>query len=616
MTVKTLLLTASALAVCAAGAAPAQDIYELDEITVFANKSGDATELKRTGATVEVITREELEQAGETTVAEYLARLPGVSVSSSGGLGTTTTLRVRGLDGKYIKVLVDGIDVTDPSSTQTQYNWGGLTTDGISRIELLKGSSSSVYGSRAVAGVVNITTAERPETPGTQVTVTGEGGSFSTWRGGATITHSGARGGLSFGLNRVVTEGFSARAGAANTEPDGYEATQLNFSADIMATETLKLGLSAYALNSEGDFDEFFGDGAPPYDEVNTTETRALRGFAELDTGPVRHSLSASYFQNDRVSSSNGFATPFSSERRRVDYVGSYEHSATLSYGFGADWEEESYTSGFDSGATRNIGLFGEVLFAPTADLDLSASLRHDEHSDFGGHVTGRLAAAYRVTDGTILRAVAATGFRAPSLYELNSTLYGNPALQPEESTSFELGIEQDLGGDSFVKATAFHTKIDNLIQFVTLTSWPLPFTGQYQQVPGTSTSQGIELSGQWAMNDWLNLYGNYTYTDATDATGARLLRVPGHDVTLGLDARFGGDWTGNLSLRHVADRPAEFGTVMGDYSVVNAAVSYAVSDNAQAYLRVENLFDESYQTSAGYNAAGRAVYAGLRASF
>ncbi|MFT7594700.1 MAG: vitamin B12 transporter [Paracoccaceae bacterium] len=613
---KHLLISASVLAGSYAPVAHADDVFDLGNITVFANKSGQETDLTHTGATVEVVTEQDLQQAGETTVAEYLARLPGLSVSANGGLGASTTLRVRGLDGKYIKVLVDGIDVTDPSSTQTQFDWGGLTTSSINRIEVLKGSSSSLNGSRAIAGVVNITTDQRTETPGTDVTVTGEAGSFDTYRAGLTVATQAERGGLSFSLNRVQTDGFSARDGAANTESDGYEATQLNFSGDYQVTDTLTLGLSGFALNSEGDFDEFGGDGLPPFDEFNTVKTQALRGYAEFQTGAVQNTLSATYFKSDRISSSNGFATPFNGERRRLDYTGVYERSDALSYTFGGDWENESFDSGADRGETDNAGVFGEVLYAPSADLDLAASLRYDDHSDFGGNLSGRFAAAYRFSDATILRAVAATGFRAPSLYELNSTVYGNAALQPEESTSFELGLEQQLGGGSFVKATAFYTEIDNLIQFVTLTSFPAPFTGQYQQVAGTSTSKGIELSGEWVITDAYNLFGNYTYTDAKDANGARLLRVPGHDVVLGVEAEFTPDWNANLSLRHVADRPAEFGTVMEDYTVVNGAINYAISDNTEAYLRIENLFDEDYQTSANFTASERAFYLGFRATF
>lgn len=613
---KHLLATASAFAVINAPMALAEDPYYLGEITISTSKSGAEIELDRTGATIEVITKEDLDNSSETTVADYLANLPGISVSANGGIGANTAVRVRGLDGKYIKVLIDGIDVTDPSSTQTQFNWAGLTTSGLSRIEVLKGSSSSLYGSRAIAGVISITTDQQPDEPGTKVTATGEYGSYDTYRVGINVATRGERGGLSFSLNQVKTDGFSARDGAANTEADGYKGTQLSFSGDYQATDTLVLGFSGYALDSEGDYDEFGGDGAPPYDEYNTTKTRAFRAYGELQTGAVQHTLSATYYKNDRVSSSNGFDTPFTGKRRRVDYTGVYVQSDMLTYTFGLDWENETYESGTNTGSTDNRGVFGELLYAPINDLDFAASVRYDDHSSFGGKLTGRLAAVYRLGDATIFRAVAATGFRAPSLYELNNSLYGNPTLQPEESKSVELGVEQQFGGGVFVKATAFYTEIDNLIQFVTLTSFPAPFTGQYQQVAGISLSKGIELSGEWAINDNVSLFGNYTYTSAKDATGARLLRVPTHDLVLGVAAEFNDQFNGNLTVRRVIDRAPEFGTIMPDYTVVNAELGYAISDTTQAYLRIENLLDEDYQTSSNYSAAGRGLYLGIRASF
>lgn len=609
---KTFLYTTTALALLSAPAL-AQEIYDLGEITIFTNISGEAAELDRTGATVDVITEEELERAPSAKVADVLRDLPGVTVSANGGLGGATNLRIRGLDGKYVKVLVDGIDVTDPSGPQTQFDWGQLTTGGISRIEVLKGSASSIYGSRAIGGVINITT-KRPTQPGTEVQLTGEAGSYDTYRAGISVAHQGDRGGAAFSLNRIDSNGFSARAGAGNTEPDGFGATQFNFSGDYQATDTLRLGLSGFYLDAEGEFDEFFGDGAPPYDEFNDTLSRGIRAFAELQTGAVLNTVSASYFSNDRSSTSNGFTTFFNGDRTRFDYRGVYDQSEALSFSFGGDWEEESFDSGTDSGTAETLGIFGEALYSPTDALDLAFSLRWDDHSDFGSNLSGRIAAAYRITDATILRAVASTGFRAPSLYELNSTLYGNPALQPEESVSYELGIEHQFGGGSFVKATAFHTEIDNLIQFVTLSF--VPFTGQYQQVAGTSTSQGVELSGAWALNDRVRLFGNYTYTDTQDATGAQLLRVPEHNALVGLDATFGHGWSGDLTINYVADRAPEFGVVMEDYTLVNAAVRYDINDDVQAYLRVENLMDEQYQTSAGYNASDRALFFGVRATF
>ncbi len=606
------ILTASAIALASASGAFAQEAFDLGEIAVFANKAGEETELKRTGATIEVVTEDDLQKASETTVADYLSTLPGLTVSANGGIGANTQIRIRGLDGKYIKVMVNGIDVTDPSQPQTQFNWAGMTTSSVSRIEVMKGSSSSLYGSRAIGGVINITTAPQGDEPGNKATVAAEAGSENTRRAEATVSHRTERGGLSLTVNRVQTDGFSANA--AGTEPDGYQGTQITLSGDVQATDVLRLGFSTYYLNAEGDFDEFGGDGAPPYDENNTTDTRAARAWAQLQTGVVTHELSYTYYKNDRVSSSNGFDSVFNGKRKKLDYVGTWTRSEALSVTYGADWEQENFDSGFDMGEETSTGLFGEVLYAPTADLNLAASLRYDNYDSFGGNLSGRLAAAWQVTDATTINAVAATGFRAPSLYELNSTLYGNPNLQPEESRSLELGVVHQYGNGSHVRATAFYTEIDNLIQFVTLSF--VPFTGQYQQVPGTSRSKGIELAGVWEITDTARLIGNYTYTDAKDATGARLLRVPRHDASIGIEADFAERWRGALTVHHVADRPDEFGTVMADYTVANATLSYDITDRATAYLRLENLTDEDYQTAGGFNAAGRGIFAGIRAAF
>lgn len=610
-----LLISASAAALFAAQPVTAQDTFDLGEITVFSNQAGTETELERTGVSVEVLTEDDIKRAPETKASDALSNLPGVSTSANGPLGTTTTLRIRGLDGKYIKVLINGIDVTDPAAPQTSYNWGNLTTSNLSRIELLKGSSSAIYGSRAIAGVVNINTVQATE-PGTTGEVVAEAGSFDTYRFGAAVANRTEYTTLTFSIDRVESDGFSARDGAANTEDDGFKSTQLTFSAEHQTSETFKLGFSAYYLDAEGNFDEFGGDGAPPFDEFNETEQIGLRAFGELQTGAVQHTVSASWFESDRLSSSNGTDSIFLGDRLRADYTGVYARSEVVTYTFGADWERESFESGVDEGEVDTTGVFGEVLYAANSALDLSAALRYDNHSDFGSNVSGRLAAAYRPDDATVIRAVASTGFRAPSLFELNSTDFGNPNLDPEESVSFELGVERQLGAGSFLKATAFYTEIDDLIQFVTLTSFPAPFTGQYQQVPGTSVSKGIELSGEMAISQGISLFGSYTYTDTEDADGDRLLRVPAHDFVLGLGTDLSGPLNGQIVLNYVADRPDDSGTVMEDYTVVNGALFYDINETAQIYLRVENLFDEEYQTAAGFSASDRAAYFGVRARF
>ena len=579
--------------------AQTDEIFVLDEIVVSA--SLEETERSRTGATVTVVTQEELRESGETRVIEYLDRLPGVSASGNGGVGSRATLRLRGLPGRYVPVYIDGIDVTDPSSTQTAFNWGDLTTSGISRIEVLTGSQSALYGSEAIGGVINITTTRATEL-GTHYTAGIEAGSYDTLRAELGVTSKGERGELAFNLSHINTNGFSAAdENAGNTEADGHESTALTFSGAYQATDTLKLGFTLLYQDSETEQD----GGFPVADAAGQAfvTRKAGRVYAEIDGDVVDHSFSLSHSRTDRFFPV-GFSQNFQGDRTEATYQGSTSFN-DVKLAFGTSYTKEEFSVDAVSGSYDIASLFGEAQYAVNDAVDISLSLRHDEHSEYGSNTTGRLALAWRATPDTVVRASAATGFRAPSLYELFGP-FGDPTLQPETSLSFELGVEQKIAGGS-VRATVFHTEIDDLIGFA---------GGTYAQVPGTSVTRGIELAAALPISDRADFFGSYTYTNAEDQAGNQLVRVPEHDLVLGLEAELGGNWRGQVSFNHVAGRADDGGMAMGDYSLVNASVTYDISDNAEAYLRVENLLDEEYQTSAGYGTSDRAFYVGLRARF
>lgn len=190
--------------------------FVLPEITLTAYQT--EAELGRTGATVEIATEEDLKRSGQTRLVDYLATLPGISATTNGGFGTTATLRVRGLAGQYVKVLVDGIDVSDPSSTQIRFDPGAMMTGDIARIEVLKGPQSALYGSEAIGGVISISTLDGA-VPGTHHRAALEYGSYDTKRAAYSITNAGDRHALAFTLQHLDTDGFSvADEDDGNTE--------------------------------------------------------------------------------------------------------------------------------------------------------------------------------------------------------------------------------------------------------------------------------------------------------------------------------------------------------------------------------------------------------------
>ncbi len=602
------LFALATLPTVAPSAARAQETIDLEMITVYASQSDVA--LERTGASVDVVEEEALEAAPQTRLADYLATLPGVSVSSNGGMGATTTVRLRGLAGAYVPVLINGIDVTDPSGTQTSFDWSNLVMGDIARVEVVKGSQSALYGSEAIGGLIAITTARAPEEPGTSTTLRVEAGSHNTRRAGLSVGTATERSGLAFSLSRATSDGFSAIEAPGYSEDDSYSGTQFTFDGYVDLTDTLRVGVAAYALEAEAEYDAGAFAAAPESGLAKTT-TRAVRTYAALTTGNVDHSLDLTRFRIDRDTTADGATTSFDGERDAVAYKGTTQLGATT-LSFGADWTREDTESGNE---TTVSGLFAEALYAPRDDLDLSLSLRHDNHSEFGGQTSARAALAWRPVTDLTLRAVLSNGFRAPSLYELYEPTYGNAGLKPETSRNAELGVEKTFGNGASASATLFYTEIEDLIGFT--------FPAGYVQTSGTTVTKGLELSGRVPVSSRVTLTGAFTFTDSRDPGDDPRLRVPRYDLSVGVDAQVTDRLRTSLTVQHIADLPDDYGLTsftpdrdVKDYTLLNASANFAITDNVSAYLRVENLTDADYQVIPDFQTSDRAAYFGVVASF
>jgi vitamin B12 transporter len=605
--------TASLLAGTALAIPPAlaQDIaFDLDPIVVEA-PSLSPVEAARTGASVEVVDGAAI-AAGDGRVVDRLSRLPGVDVVSSGGLGAVGTIRVRGLPARYVGVRIDGIDVSDPSATQNQFDFGGFGATGLDRVELLKGPQSAIYGSEAIAGVVDIVTFE-PEALGFSGLARVEAGSFDTQSGALSLGSRSDRGFVALSLGRVVTDGISAQS--FNDERDGFRQTTLTAKGEHAVTDALTLG--AAVLYRDGDLEIDRSAFALDESGATSTEERGGRVFAEFQTGAVSHRLAYGAFDIDRRDP-DGATTRFEGERRTLSYLGSAALGARAVFSIGLDDTEEEIDTDSVIGDEGNTSATAELLYGPTDAIDLSLALRHDDNSSFGGQTTGRLTGVWRPAADLSLRASFGTGYRAPSLFERFSA-FGDPDLAPEDSVGAEIGVERAFADRGLVKAALFWTEVDDLIDFDGASTICGSGFGCYAQVPGTTVSKGLELSGQVAVSDRVRLYGAYTYVDA-ETEGERLPLTPRHDAVIAVEAALTDRAEGTLDLRRVADVvPSAFAPAdneVGDYTLLGATLSYDMTDRAALTLRLENLTDEDYETVGGFNRPGRAVYLGLRAAF
>ena len=609
-------LSISLIALLAASPVLAQtDDIALDEIVVTANRTALAAD--RTGSSVQVVDADEIRAAGDTTVAAILNRIPGVTVTTQGPVGTTTNLRIRGADRRYIAVFVDGIRVSDPTQTETAFDFGSLLAADISRIEVLRGSQSALWGGSAVGGVINITTHERLEEDGQKQTLLAEVGSDNTAILSYGLTQRQGRLETAFSATRFQTDGFSVAA--TGTESDASEATRLSFSARYALSDTLTIGGSAFAQETQAGFDGF---PAPLFviADLPNTETKneyGARVFAELDAGSTQHLFDLSYFRVTRdiidVDQGNSF---FAGDRLALGWNATTTVSDGLSFVYGIDAMEEGADYSRLPGGSRDtttVGAFGQALWSPAEGVDISATLRLDQHSEFGTFTTGRLAGSWRVGAGTVLRASFGTGFRAPSIDELYGDygfFVGNPNLTPEESISYELGIDQEFLNGATLSATLFRLETDNLVTYD-----PTPAPDTLVNLPGTSVRQGVELGLEMPVTSAITLVGAYTYTDARRPNGLLLARVPRNQLSLNLDADLGNGWTGGFGLVH-ASGAEDAGADSDSYTVYRAQVGYDIGQDRELYLRVENLTDEVYEIVDGFATPRRSVHLGLRASF
>lgn len=663
-------LTVSLIALLATGvvAAQAQDIA-LDEIVVSANL--EPTTQAKVGATVIVVNQADLQAGGENNVADYFRGLSGMGVQSRGTVGTQSTLLVRGASQNYLGTTIDGIDVTDPSGTQVAFDFGQLTTSDISRIEVLKGSHSALYGAGAVGGVISFTTLRATE-DGFHQSLDSELGSYGTasLTYGATFRDDTTEAAVT--VSRMRTSGFSnAAASEGNTEADGFDNTRLSFMVAHRFDNGLKLGLNGFAENSASSYDpayylpgsllggrvassavDFFGgddllvplgDGSTS-DEVLKRKSFALRASGEFSTGAVDHAFSVSGFSIKRSYHESEVAPNYFDYDVGTDTYGTYLQTTDASYTgarvkadwtsamdvmggrlvLGADASRETLDQSGDYGTAHNAssraGVFGEFSTSLGDATDVSFALRQDHHSIFGNMPSARLAIVHRLTADTTLRLQAGSGYRAPSNFELFS-FYGSTALQTEHSRTLDFGVEQSLGGLGVIKATAFLLEVDNLIDYnPTSTICPaagLFGPGCYDQVSGTSRRKGVELDGTFNLGSDMTLTAAYTYTDSATNASSSWAQVPKQQVSLTLAAQITDTFKGQIGVLGVMDRPNwTDGTTAPDYAVVNAAVTHDFNANLEGYLRVENLFDQDYQAVQHYGTSGRALYAGLRAKF
>ena len=593
-----------------------------DVVVTAARAEQDARDV---GQAVTVVSREELERRQAVNLADLLATTPGVTVSRNGAPGSLTTLRIRGAEGDQTLVVIDGVRVNDPSSTGGGFDFANLLAGSVERVEVLRGPDSVPWGSQAIGGVVNVVTAV--PRPGLQARGQAEYGWRDSFYGNAGISgQSGAfSGALTAGYLR--TDGLSSAA--VGSERDGYRQYGATGRVGVEFAPGLSLDLRGYWADSRVELD---GYPAPTYTFADTDEyqkTQELYGYAGLNVdllgGRLRNRIAFTIADIDRDNFDPAFGTDPSfigrGRTERYEYQGDFRLADPLRLVFGAEHEDSRYGDGFDRFSTGITSGYLQAIVKPIERLTLTGGARYDDHKRFGGNWTFAGNGAFTIGRGTTLRASYAEGFKAPTLYQLFSA-YGNRALDPETARNWDAGIAQRIGDMVELSATYFNRRTRNQIDFRACDGAAecadYPF-GRYDNIARTR-ADGVELAATLRPRENVNFGVVYSYINAHNRSigvnfGNELARRPRHSVTVNADWRTPWGVAIGGTITHVGDTFDNIGNTvrLDGYALASLRAELPLGDRLALYGRVENLFDEQYQTVAGYGTPGRAAFGGVR---
>ena len=621
------LILSNVLPAWAAGGAPGGDAEPLQLVVVSATRI--PTPQLDLASSVTVVTAEDIAAQQQRTIADVLRNIPGLNLVQQGGPGSVTSVFMRGTSSNHTKVLIDGIDVSDPSNANAAFDFGQLLTQDIERIEVLRGPQSGLYGSDAIGGVINVIT--RSGSGPMKLAASIEGGSFDSFNQTAGL--SGSQDTFRYSANVA-----HLHSGATPVTPpdllgpgeprhdDYYDNFTVSTKLGLEVAPSFDLGLVARYTSTHlhytgEDFSTFPALPAAEQSESNTDEYygRATAHLVSL-AGALDQTLGAAFMRNQTATlqpqTPEGLNT---GERVKVDWQGAVRLAAaeTLLLGL-EDARDEisqplSASTRIDSGYAELQSQLGEHWFS-------ALNVRYDDNDRFGSKVTYRVAPAWvSQASGTKLKASVGSGFKAPTLSELfqdfpQFLFFANPNLRPESSVGYDAGIEQDLAGNRLrVGATWYHNRIRDLITTdVTATTWANV---------GRATTYGVESFIAWQAARQLALRLDYTYTEASDELAHQeLLRRPKHKGTLNVSWRPREALLLDLSVLSVStwvDGNRDFSIPRLDapgYTAVNLAAAFDLTRTFTVFGRLDNLLDRRYENPVGFLQPRFRAFAGVRA--
>ncbi|MBI3582591.1 MAG: TonB-dependent receptor [Nitrospinae bacterium] len=606
-----LFLNFALLTTCLTTIAFAQESVEtLPEIVVTATRIEETP--KEVTQDITVITKDDIEKKGVEFITDVFRSVPELNLVQNGGAGKNATLFLRGGSPNQTVMMIDGVKVKSP--TTGSLDLAGIITDDIERIEVIKGPQSTLYGSEAMAGVINIITKKGRGKP--KLSISAEGGSFSTYKTTASI--SGAMDVWDYRVTASYFDTGGISAAKNGTEADGYTNKSISTKIGLMPSDKLGVELNLRYFEDTSKLDSYkWGVGL--VDDLNYVQ----EGKHYLISAKGMFSILDSYEQTLTLSSIGDnlkFEDPdTSSNRASIDttmQTADWQHNLYISdttFTGGIEYRKEAgeIRDNFNKEVdNKAFYLNGKIKLFDDSFI-FNAGLRNDEHKTAGIKTTYRTGGLYDFKPyGLKLKGNYGTGFRSPTLNELYYPFFGNTNLKPEKSEGYDMGIEKDLYGDRLLlNATYFNQQYHDLIEYDFAT-----FTAQNI---GKAEIKGIELGLTAGITEDVNLKASHTNMDTVDKDSNKpLTRRPTNKFNSSIEYK-GGKFIVIGEYTYVSERyDSAVSRNLSQYSLVNLKGRYFITDSLTIFARVDNLFNENYEEAGGYGTPGVSAFGGVKAEF
>ena len=596
-------------------AAQNTSLDSIEELVVVGNRF--PVPRRQLATSVSVVDAQQIRDYGSFTLTDILRQTAAVGASSNGGVGSLSTLRIRGEQGFRTLAVFDGMRLSDPSGTQVAAPIEHLLASQVGRVEVLRGPQGLSYGADA-GGVINLSSA--PNQSGFSGAIDAQGGARGTQQLSTQLGYGGERIDVSLAASDFGTDGFNSRLSDTElSDDDGYDNTTYHARVGVKLTEALDLVLVRRETSSEAQFDGCYSGFSQVNECLSVYDFTGSRAALNYESGGITQSLAYALTESDRDNLSEGVSA-FGAEGELERWE--YQLGLTALPGFdliaGVDLERE--VNGSDE--RDNSGVYAEVLSDFSDSWFLTLGLRQDDNEDFGEFTSYRVSSAYLIDlGGSTLKFKGAIGrgFRAPSLYEVsyNQSPWAAPpaaglALNAEQSSGFEIGVEYSAERYA-VEVVAFQQDVEDAIDF------DLAGYSGYLQFEGRNRSEGIELITRASLTETLSATANFTLNKTKRANGLARLRRPEQLINVGLSYL---DPAGKLRVnafyrrsQNAIDERAGTLFDLDDFGVLDLNANYTLREGVELYVRLENSTDEQYREVGDFRSAERGAFAGVRLS-